>query len=495
MNRRAWWWMVMAAIIPTAVRAQALATPPPPARTARVLASTQSPVEGTAVKPQLRTSKRFFIDPAGRVVILRGVNLSGNAKIPPFLPIDDPAHLDRLPSLGVSVIRLVFIWEAYEPSSGIYDESYLAAIRATAQAAWARGIFVIIDIHQDGFSRFVSRGSGDGFPVWALSSRVRACTPDNGLACKDWPIKMATDFRMHRSFADFYADRNGVRTRYLVMLQRIAYALADIPGVIGYDPLNEPWGRERADLAPLYRDAAAAIRSVDPTAILFLEGHVTTNCGLQTDLPRMGLGNVAYAPHYYQPMTILKCGWNGAIRPIDRAFAHMEGKAAEWEAPLFLGEFGGPAEADRIGEYMTCLYDRLDAVLASGAQWNFTPGWDERLKDGWNGEDFNIIEPSGRLRPNFLERPYPRSVAGVPLQFQLRGPSTPGGTPSLVFSWEHHPERGDTEIFLPAGLFPTTSLVWAEGAGVTCWRDEPRQLLVCRAPYAGMIRLTVQARY
>jgi endoglycosylceramidase len=395
----------------------------------------------------------------------------------------------------VNVIRLVFIWEAYEPAPGRYDESYLGAMRAIAWAAWSRGIHVIIDVHQDGFSRYVSRGSGDGFPVWALSPRVRACLPDNGLDCKHWHIMVATDYRMHRSFADFYADRDGVRTRYLLMLQRIAGAFAENPGVIGYDPINEPWGHERTDLAPLYHAAAAAIRAADPTAILFLEGHVTTNCGLQTSLPRLALPNVAYAPHYYQPMTILRCGWNGSNRPIDRAFAHMEAKAGEWGAPLFLGEFGGPAEATRIGEYVSGLYDRLDAVLASGAQWNFTPGWDERLKDGWNGEDFNIIDPSGHPRPNFHERPYPRSVAGLPLEFQYQRAPQPGGDHSLVFTWDHRPERGDTELFLPSPLFPTPSLVLIEGAGATCWRDEARQLLVCRAPYPGTIRVQVRARY
>ena len=443
----------------------------------------------------LRVEGRHFVDPAGRVVLLRGVNLSGGAKVPPFSPVGDLADLDRLPPLGMNVIRLVFIWEAYEPTPGGYDESYLAWIRWIAEAAWARGLFVIVDIHQDGFSRFSSRGSGDGFPSWALSSSVDPVIPDNGPGCKNWPILVATDPGMHRSFRDFYADAEGVRTRYLLLIARLAETFAGVPGVIGYDLLNEPWGDESDEIAPLYRDAARVIRGIDPDAILFLEGHITTNSGLQTRLPRPSHGGVAYAPHYYKPTAILLHSWHGGTVSIDRAFAHMGDKAAEWCVPLFLGEFGVPAGADRAGDYVDALYDRLDARLASGTQWNFTPSWDPIDKDGWNGEDFNILCPDGGpARPNFVPRPYPRATAGLPLHFRFRRADGPGVGPVLEFAWEHRPDRGETELYVPSCVFPPHVLPDLDGPGVECRRDEARQLLIVTAAGPGLVRVRLLAR-
>jgi endoglycosylceramidase len=441
--------------------------------------------------PLLFTAGRHFVDPSGRVVILRGVSLSGASKVPPFGACVGPADLDRLARLGMNVIRLLFLWEAYEPCPGDYDESYLARIQAVACAAWERGMYVIVDIHQDGFSRYASRGSGDGFPPWAVSPRGKASVPDNSLRDKIWPVLMATDPTTHKSFNDFYADTFGVRTRYLLMLERIAYAFATTPGVIGYDLLNEPWGDEPNDLAPLYHEAAALVRARHPAAILFLEGQITTNCGLRTNLPRPAFGGVAYSPHYYKPLTMVFGRWAGLHHNIDRAFTHMAATACAWDMPLFLGEFGMCATVHNVGAYISALYDRLDACLASGAQWNYTPEWTERNKDGWNGEDFNILDPCDNPRPNFRYRPYPRLTAGIPLRFEYRDPVESQQAPTLEFVWDHCPGRGATEIFVPTAIFPPGSSLTVQPAEVACSLDPHRQVLVCHAsrPMTIVLRL------
>ena len=129
-------------------------------------------------------------------MILRGVNLAGNSKVPPFLPLptgDAVAFrtdrggsmvtrdfdflgntsfqaLDALPSWGMNVIRLLLVWEAYEPVRGERSLAYIEMLKAIANEAWRRGIYTIIDFHQNVFARWVADGCGEGFPRWTLPS-------------------------------------------------------------------------------------------------------------------------------------------------------------------------------------------------------------------------------------------------------------------------------------------------------------------------------------
>lgn len=439
--------------------------------------------------PLLRVEGRHFKDAAGRTVVLRGVNVAGNSKVPPFTAASDPAIFEPLPGWGLNVVRLLFTWEAYEPEKGKYSEAYLDYYAAAAGAASEQGLHVIVDFHQDAFSRYSIDGCGEGFPKWALPASVTPETPDNGPACSSWGIKMQSDADMKASWTAFHADEGGVKGRYLAMLESVSARLAAEPGVIGYDIMNEPWGDEVAELGPFYEEAAAALRKASPDAILFISPHALSSAGIQTKLTRPSFDNIAYSPHFYDASVILFDSWSGVLP--DEPFKNMNGKAEEWGVPLFLGEFGGPGPAEDVGPYMDVLYQRLDERLSSGAQWVYTPGWTEAAKDGWNTEDFSIVDDKGGLRPSFRPRPYPQAIAGEPTTFRLTEAKAAADR-VIELEWENEPEAGFTDLFVPRQAFFATESVAVEatGEGLVCLLG-PSHVL-CASPSAGPMRIRVK---
>jgi endoglycosylceramidase len=433
----------------------------------------------------LRAEGRFFRDEQGAVVALRGLNLTGDAKVPPFRPITDHALLDRLPGWGVNVARLLFTWEAFEPERERYDTSYLDYYEGVVDALHARGIWVIVDIHQDAFSRFATDGCGEGMPAWAISPSVEPDVPDNGPNCSSWGIKFITDTDTHRSWDDFYADVNGVRTRYLAMLGAIAERLGAHPALLGYDMLNEPWGDEVTQIGPLYEDAARVLRPVDPDAILFVSAQALTSAGEDTLLVRPTFDNFVYSPHYYDANVFLTHSWPGGTLevPVERMFA----RANTWNAPLLIGEFGGPGEAENIGAYVDAFYAALDARFASGTQWTLVADWDPVKKDGWNVEDFSILDDAGDLRANFRVRAQPVRISGEPLAFSATV------EPAVVeLSWIHEPALGATRIFAPsAELFAGRVMVETEGE-LDCAYDAEGRHLECTSGSTGQMSVRLE---
>ena len=409
--------------------------------------------------PLITAKDGFFFDAHGRTLILRGVNVAGNSKMPPFMPLTDMNQFDQLQKFGMNVVRLLFIWEAYETAPGVYNAEYLSYWLKMADAAWQRGMYVIADLHQDGFARTLGGGCGEGFPQWAVPTDAETSPPDNGPNCANWAVKIAKDVNMHYAWNQFFHDAHEVRTRFLAMLKTLASQCVNHPGIIGYDLLNEPWGVEGVELAPLYEDEALAIRAIHPHAIMFIEGHISTNAGLQTNLPRPSFTNFAYAPHFYDPVVMTSKVKLPGQAVENHAFSNMTKKAREWQAPLFLGEYGMPADVRGVGSYMNIVYSKLDETLASGAQWVWTPHWSPTQKDGWNTEDVSITDDQGNIRANFQVRPYPRAVAGKPLTFAV-------SEKEIQFSWYNNPALGDTELFVPE-QGPWHSVVDATGVDCT----------------------------
>lgn len=435
----------------------------------------------------LHVEDRYFRDQAGGVVVLRGLNVAGDSKVPPFRPIDDPALLDGFPEWGVNVARLLFTWEAFEPTRGSYDESYFAYYLATIAALHERGVYVIVDLHQDAFSRFATDGCGEGMPEWAVSAATQKHTPDNGPNCSSWGIKFILDTDTHRCWDDFYADTDGVRTRYLTLLDTLASRLSSHPAVIGYDMLNEPWGDEVKQLGPLYEDAAKVIRAHAPETILFVSPQALTSGGQDTKLVRPSFENFAYSPHFYDGGIVLAHIWTGS--DLKEPVGRMEKQAVTWNVPLFVGEFGAPAGATNGAAYLDAYYRELDAVFSSAAQWSFVGHHSEERKDGWNTEDFSIVDGKGVLRDNYRVRPYAARIAGEPLSFEVRA----GSALEVELAWNHEPALGATRIFAPAlRLFGSQVRATIDG-DARCVAERDGRHVRCMSDTTSMQRVVLSA--
>jgi endoglycosylceramidase len=194
---------------------------------------------------------------------------TGDSKVPLFMPITDTAMLDQFPVWGVNTLRLLFTWEAFEPSRCTYDIAYLQYYEQVVTWANDLGLYVIVDFHQDAYSRYSIDGCGEGFPEWGIHSSIERKAPDNGKACEGWGSKMMFDLSHHITWHHFHADTEGARSHYVDMVRVVADRMSGYPNVIGYELINEPWGNDD-ELAQLYNDVGNAIRERHPSAILYV---------------------------------------------------------------------------------------------------------------------------------------------------------------------------------------------------------------------------------
>lgn len=236
-----------------------------------------------------------FRDGFGRDVMLRGVNLGGDCKLPyphggtnfpsdfadhrsvsfigrPF-PLDEAdEHLSRLRHWGFNVLRLLTTWEAIEHAGpGRRDEAYLDYLAEICRKAGDYGLYVFIDPHEDAWSRMTG---GSGAPGWTFEavgldftrfhaaglSHVMQSKYDyarggrqDGYPQMTWGSNhrlspgaiMWTLFFTGKTFTpDFTIDgvnvQDYLQSHYLGSLRAVAERVRTLPNVLGFDTLNEP---------------------------------------------------------------------------------------------------------------------------------------------------------------------------------------------------------------------------------------------------------------
>jgi Cellulase (glycosyl hydrolase family 5) len=274
---------------------------------------------------------------------------------------------------GFNSVRLALAWANLEPQPPTpgpagtvvhhWNWAYLAALDAVVRGFGERGIAVVLDMHQYGWSSAFKgvpsargvRCEGYGMPAWLY--------PGAGNGAGD----------VNRARCDFMADRaepgvpEPVWGGFAAAWGFLAGRYAGDPTVVAGDLLNEPYYQVRscreADMEGLYERVAAVVRAVNPHLLLILEDTAYRADG------RFGLGsfppipNAVYSFHLYRPT------WE-AGRTVVGAFLS---RAFEWNVPVYLGEFnafnaardeGGPSwAADTLA--------LLDTASAAGMSWAF----------------------------------------------------------------------------------------------------------------------------
>lgn len=193
-----------------------------------------------ALEGRLRVDGARFVDPAGRTVLLRGVNLG--LKRAPFLPPHTDADLAALArATGANVARLTIAWRAVEPAPLRYDDAYLDALADTVRRLRAHGLHVLVDMHQDLWGGAMA---GHGAPDWAtLAADARPLPLPDGAP---WQLRYL-DRRVWGSFEALWSDAPvpatglGLQEHYARAWARVARRLAAEDGVVGYDLMNEPF--------------------------------------------------------------------------------------------------------------------------------------------------------------------------------------------------------------------------------------------------------------
>jgi endoglycosylceramidase len=385
-----------------------------------------SPAPFVAAHAPIDTDGKNFRGSDGRARIFRGVNVhiagifdvtfdDGRAPREP-LPTFDAGDPAAMRGYGFNLVRLPIDWSAIEPTEGQFSTAYLDSVQHIVDLCRAEGILVLIDLHQDGYSKELCE---DGAPSWAIIPPP--ATTFSG------PYPGPGDCHVvdgaQKAFASFFADTSMLQERYAAMLQKVAARFAADDDVIGYEIMNEPIGATDDVIADFSRRMALAIRGADKKKLIVFEPSATRNFTNSSPIPAapFAVDGGVYAVHVYSgvfgdPGPLM----NGTFGPaLDDSIGGARMEADGWGTPLVVTEFGLGSETPNNTQWISRALDDYDAQLASWTWWL----WRDPAVGGWGLFD---PQPDGSYTPrpamlDALSRPYVTAVGGDPVAMKWDG--------------------------------------------------------------------------
>jgi len=273
-----------------------------------------------------------------------GVNLAGmEFSSGTYRQDTDPDQWDYYHDKGLDLVRLPFKWERLQPSlSGSLDSTYLGYIEACVDLAAARGMKVVLDVHN--YARYNGNVIGAGTGV------------------------------TNADFADLW--------------YRLADHFEGDPGIYAYGIMNEPFSTD--DHWPGAAQAAVnGIRQTDADTWIIIGGHGYSsaknwqqwNDDLIISDPRSGDDRLMYEAHFYfdSDSNGSYGSYDGEGGSPDRGLIHIANFVGWLQAndvPGFIGEIGIPDDdsrwVDDLDRTLSYLYVNGLSVAywAGGTSWN-----------------------------------------------------------------------------------------------------------------------------
>ena len=434
----------------------------------------------------LRADGTLLRDAHDRVIALRGVDGGGRSKLTPYAPFDftdgtyDSAlasYMDRAASWGIDAMRVPFTWAAVEPTQGTDDEAFLKRYDAFIDAAWARGIYSVVDFHQDVYATIFC---GDGFPLWTIPDPKPA--PLTGCT-NNWGLEYFGNAGVRAAFDALWAKDSKVMTAMLAMWDRMSARYKDRPGVIGFELINEPgWGTadftqfEATTLSDFYATAIPHFRAAAPSTLFFIDPTGFAGTIATTPLKRPPGDGIVFAPHFY-PLV-------GNTQGVIDGLQKWSDIATTWNTPLFIGEFGTTHGRGDALPFASAHFDAFDALGIHGTEWEYSVA-----NEGWNDETFSLVAGDGTEFPvaQAVIRPFAKAIAGSAVTSAF-------DTTARSFTLAYVPAATTnvSEIALPDRAYPNGYDVALSGGCVD--RSKPGRLLVKADDGAANVELTVTTR-
>ncbi|MCP3968048.1 MAG: cellulase family glycosylhydrolase [Lentisphaerae bacterium] len=422
---------------------------------------------GSKVSKYANAQDKVLRDNTGREMYFRGWNISGNTKLvengfKPYRNLKDAeVDLTRIrQETGANLIRFCVAWEGVNPDVDQIDYKYLDDVIAQMKIAISKGMYVLIDYHEDLYSRYLfnqnSWHTGNGAPAYLVQGYPKEYA---GPICTNWSQHLLTNGAIRLAFRNFWNNvdfitKNGAKQPQDCFLFQLDAALRyigeslnanEMSHIVGVDPFNEPvdggmdglspkeWTNQK--LWPFYLKCRKVMdysgwynKLLYAEPLVFWNSNIgfvcpATGSKLLDDVPERGF---VLNVHMYDAA---RRSWNFK-NPYSscyfKNYDDMRDFGRYMKMPVLVSEFGmanGGIGAKDPAAMLSAMYQAMETTASgkapikpdfyvqplSGTQWqwdyyynhhneyqNFNPKKLITATDAWNEEDFSVVKDYGQ---------------------------------------------------------------------------------------------------